>query len=123
VNEGDPKHVAILRAVQAIPAGQVMTYGRIAEAAGLPRRARLVGMVLRRLPDVSDIPWHRVVNAAGRISQHGDVSEALQRRLLEGEGVTLDDAGRIDLALYAYVRRGKNRKAVIPKRRKAKREA
>ncbi len=46
MNEGHSKQVAILRAVQAIPAGHVQTYGQVAEAAGLPRRARLVGAVL-----------------------------------------------------------------------------
>jgi len=78
----------IWRAVAAIPRGRVESYGSIARRAGLPRRARLVGRVLRLAPDSLGLPWHRVVNAAGRISfPAGSDLHLLQRRLLEEEGV------------------------------------
>lgn len=65
------------------------TYGQIADLAGMPRHARLVGRTLSRLPPRSRLPWHRVVNAALRISRRGDdVGELEQRRRLEREGVS-----------------------------------
>ncbi|MFH0983675.1 MAG: MGMT family protein [Planctomycetota bacterium] len=96
------EYTGILRVVQAIPPGHVMTYGQVAKAAGLLRRARWVGKVLAGLPADSDIPWHRVVNAAGRVSLCSDAAAADQRRRLEGEGVTFDPSDRVDLAVYAF---------------------
>ena len=95
---------AILKVVRAIPEGRVATYGQVASLAGIPRNARQVGTVLRDLPEDSNVPWHRVVNAAGRISscsQHS-VFEGLQRHLLEEEGVTFEDVEQIDLAEYRW---------------------
>ena len=59
---------SILAAVRRIPRGKVCTYGNVAEVAGLPRRARLVGTVLRQTPSARGLPWYRVINAGGRIS-------------------------------------------------------
>ena len=86
-------------AVEEIPPGRVATYGQVAEAAGLPRRARLAGRALRALPDGSAVPWHRVVAAGGRIALTGEAA-ALQRRLLEEEGVGFTPSGRVDLARF-----------------------
>lgn len=78
----------IWRVVASIPPGRVESYGSVARRSGLPRRARLVGHALRQAPDSLDLPWHRVVNASGRISfPAGSEMHALQRRLLEAEGV------------------------------------
>lgn len=77
---------AILAAIRRIPRGRVSTYGEIATVAGLPRRARLVGTVLRQT--AVKVPWHRVVNASGAISfPEGSASHARQRAVLEREGV------------------------------------
>lgn len=75
--------------VSRIPKGRVATYGQVAEVAGLPRRARLVGRALRELDEDSAVPWHRVVNARGTISLRGDLldHEGLQEQLLRREGV------------------------------------
>ena len=59
---------AILATINAIPAGRLSTYGLIAKAAGFPGNARLVGQILKNLPEGSDIPWFRVINAQGKIS-------------------------------------------------------
>jgi uncharacterized protein YeaO (DUF488 family)/alkylated DNA nucleotide flippase Atl1 len=82
-------HRRIYAAVSRIPRGRVATYGQVAVVAGLPRRARLVGQALRALAADSDVPWHRVVNAKGRISARGDLlgHEDLQEQLLRREGV------------------------------------
>jgi methylated-DNA-protein-cysteine methyltransferase-like protein len=78
----------IWRAVAAIPAGRVDSYGGVARRAGLPGRARLVGRALKVAPRELDLPWHRVVDAAGRISfPEGSPQRGRQRRRLEAEGV------------------------------------
>lgn len=86
----------IWKAVAAIPRGQVASYGSIARRAGLPRRARLVGHALKVAPAGLRLPWHRVLNAQGKISlPAGSKAHRLQRRLLEEEGVRFHN-GRVD---------------------------
>ena len=93
----------IYSVVLSIPAGSVATYGQVAEIAGLPGRARQVGYAMRTLPPDSGVPWHRVVNAAGRISRRRDPDgEWLQRALLEAEGVVFKDLDRLSLKLYQW---------------------
>lgn len=87
----------IWKAVIAIPRGHVASYGEIARRAGMPRRARLVGHALKVAPASLRLPWHRVLNAQGRISlPAGSKAHRTQRRLLEEEGV-LFRRGRVDL--------------------------
>lgn len=91
----------ILAAVRRIPRGKVCTYGDVAEVAGLPRRARLVGTVLRQTSG-RGLPWYRVINAGGRISfPVGSDAYARQRRKLEAEGVVFA-GGRVDLRRYGW---------------------
>ena len=96
----------IYEIVRRIPRGRVATYGDVADFAGLEGHARQVGYALHALPARITIPWHRVVNARGEISQrsHGD-SHELQRELLIAEGIEFDRRGRIDLAKYRWTRR------------------
>lgn len=92
----------ILAAVRRIPRGKVCTYGDVADVAGLPRRARLVGTVLRQTPAQRDLPWFRVINAGGRISfPVGSEAYVRQRRKLEAEGIVFI-GGRIDLKRYGW---------------------
>ena len=97
------RYEKIWRAVRRIPAGRVATYGQIAELAGFAGHARQVGYALHHLPSASDVPWHRVINARGEVSARssGD-SHELQRMLLEGEGVTFDAKGRVDLERFRW---------------------
>ena len=82
------RHAEIYRAVSLIPRGRVATYGQIAALAGLRGHARLVGYALHALTTDTRVPWHRVVNARGRISPRAEPAyETLQRRLLRREGV------------------------------------
>lgn len=84
--------------VRRVPRGKVATYGQIATVAGLPRHARHVGHALRALPEGSRIPWHRIINASGRVSERAYPGPAdLQRVLLEEEGVRLSSTGRVRL--------------------------
>ena len=81
-------HSQILAIVESIPPGRVMTYGSISEhvsGAG----ARSVGQTLKT--DGHDVPWWRVVNAAGRLVPG---HERAQSALLRGEGVDVRD-GRV----------------------------
>lgn len=85
----------IYRAVAAIPAGRVASYGQIAARAGLPGRARLVGRALRQTPDGLQLPWHRVLRADGRIAlAAGGEAWREQARLLRAEGIVVHN-GRI----------------------------
>ena len=93
----------IYAAASRIPKGRVATYGQIAALAGLPRQARLVGYAMHALPAGSGVPWHRVVNAAGKISIRADGlgHDELQAQLLRREGVRFVD-GAIPLARYRW---------------------
>jgi methylated-DNA-protein-cysteine methyltransferase related protein len=93
----------LLAVVLQIPKGSVGTYGQIAKLAGLSRNARQVGTVLNRLPEDSDVPWHRVVNAQGKISDRGDgVFAGLQRQMLESEGIEFDDDSKLNLSVHQW---------------------
>jgi methylated-DNA-protein-cysteine methyltransferase-like protein len=96
---------AIYHIVRCIPRGKVATYGQVAELAGLPRRARLVGQVLWQLDETTDIPWHRVINARGEISYSASRNggDVLQRLRLEEEDVVFSDTGRINLDRYQWL--------------------
>jgi methylated-DNA-protein-cysteine methyltransferase-like protein len=97
----------IIAAIKQIPRGKVCTYGVVAEVAGLPRRARLVGTVLRQTPSSKSVPWFRVINASGRISfPQGSDSYDRQRKHLEAEGVDFV-GGRVDLDRYGWPSREK----------------
>ena len=91
---------AIYAVIARIPEGSVATYGQVA----VPGRARLVGYALSALAGRSAIPWHRVVNAQGRISPRSCGSDAgLEQRLrLEHEGISFDASGRIPLERFLW---------------------
>ncbi len=88
-----------------IPAGRVTTYGAIAAMLARPMAARAVGYALSALPEGTSVPWHRVINAQGRISlkDRHPGETGLQRRLLEREGVVFDSEDRVDLRLIGWV--------------------
>ena len=94
-----PFHDEVVRLVRRIPRGKVATYGQIAAMLGRPRAARAVGSALRKLggPLARVVPWHRVLNSAGRISRRDREFMDLQRELLEREGVRMRRGGAVDL--------------------------
>jgi methylated-DNA-protein-cysteine methyltransferase-like protein len=94
----------IYAVVRRIPRGRVATYGQVAVLAGLPRQPRLVGYAMHALPNGTDVPWHRVINAQGRVSpRSGDGAGGLRQRvLLEAEGLRFDAAGRVSLARQGW---------------------
>lgn len=95
----------IYEIVCQIPHGQVATYGQIAELCNLAGKARLVGYALFRVdPQISDVPWHRVINAKGEVSESPfrNGGDYLQRSLLEREGIKFSSEGKINLREYRW---------------------
>ncbi len=97
---------AIYNVVRRIPRGRVATYGQVATLAGLPGHARQVGYALHSLrhPEDDDVPWHRVINHRGEISERAGLGleEHAQRQLLQGEGIAFNDNGRVALSRYRW---------------------
>ncbi|WP_421866188.1 MGMT family protein [Motiliproteus sp.] len=92
----------IWQALAAIPSGSVVSYGQLAELAGLPGCARLVGHTLKKLPEGTRLPWHRVINAAGRISfEVGSPRFVEQKQRLLAEGVEFHN-NRINLNRHRW---------------------
>jgi methylated-DNA-protein-cysteine methyltransferase-like protein len=90
--------------VRRVPPGKVVTYGRVAELVG-GCSARMVGyaMAAHTRGHIPDVPWQRVNNAKGQISVHGDgVGNAMQRVILEEEGVEFDANDRIDFTRFGW---------------------
>jgi methylated-DNA-protein-cysteine methyltransferase-like protein len=88
--------------VRCVPPGRVATYGQIAAMLEHPHASRTVGWAMRALSEGSDVPWHRVVNAKGRISLRGSAGAEEQRRLLESEGVAFGRDDCIDLQRFGW---------------------
>lgn len=98
----ESKH-KIYTVLAAIPTGKVATYGQIATLAGLSGRARLVGTTLSQLPVDTELPWHRVVNAVGKISLAKDShSYKIQKARLQNEGIAVIN-DRVRLQIYGWV--------------------
>lgn len=99
----DPFFERVVMILRQVPPGRVVTYGAVAAMAGNARAARQVARVLHALADKEGLPWHRVVNAQGRISLRPGRGRELQRALLEEEGIEFDDGGAIDLQRFLWL--------------------
>jgi methylated-DNA-protein-cysteine methyltransferase-like protein len=63
----------------------------------------MVGYAMAAVPPGSDVPWHRVINAAGGISlDPGGEGYRVQMKMLESEGVIFDEHGHTDLARFGW---------------------
>jgi len=103
-SQKSPSYEQIYAMVRRIPPGKVTTYGRIAELVG-GCTARMVGYAMAALKrgTAPDVPWQRVINAQGKISIHGDgIGNAMQRTLLEEEGVRFDLNGKVDFFIFGW---------------------
>ena len=87
VNQAISKAERIWQVVAQIPTGRVVSYGDVAQRAGLPGYARFVGATLGKLPKHTVLPWHRVVNASRKISPRGSGRMSEQKRRLRAEGI------------------------------------
>ena len=92
----------VLNVIKQIPSGKVMTYGQVAAVAGSPRAARQVTRILHSMSGKYDLPWHRIVNIQGRIAVRDEESQFSQRKLLQDEGVEVDQNDRIDLSRFRF---------------------
>ena len=95
-------HATIFDVVEAIPEGKVATYGQIGKLV-CGCSGQLVGFALAslRYQGSRKVPWQRVINRSGKISLTGP-DAALQRALLEDEGVRFDADGVIDLDQFGW---------------------
>jgi methylated-DNA-protein-cysteine methyltransferase-like protein len=101
--ERPPLYQQIYAVVRQVPPGKVATYGQIAHITG-GCTARMVGYAMAALPEGSDVPWQRVINYKGKISPHGfGYGSAMQRLLLEEEGVVFDAEDRIDFNVFGWL--------------------
>lgn len=107
-NEAEPQDPAQIRrtalylTLAQVPEGKVVSYGQLAEMAGLGRAARWVGRTLSQLPGDSTLPWHRVLGAGGRISLPvGTPSGDEQRARLRLEGISIQN-NRVDIQRHGW---------------------
>ena len=94
--------------VRQIPFGKVATYGQIAKMIPAPNGVeiesytafapRWVGGAMANCPD--DVPWQRVINSQGKISERAGAER--QRQLLEQESVEFDAKDRVNLKKYGW---------------------
>ncbi len=100
--EANPNYLRIWHTVLAIPPGKVASYGQIADLAGLPGRARLVGRALGYAPDAMQVPWYRVLRASGELAFPAASKLALkQSALLHEEGVPVRN-NRVSLKEHGW---------------------
>jgi methylated-DNA-protein-cysteine methyltransferase-like protein len=98
----NPSYPRIWKTVNAIPKGKVSTYGQIADFAGLPGRARLVGKSLGQVPNNMQVNWHRVLRSGGQIAFAKGSEQALkQTGLLQEEGVVVLN-NRVKMPIFEW---------------------
>lgn len=89
--------------ISNIPYGKAATYGQIALLCGRPQNSRQVGYALNRRFCGKNLPAHRVVNASGYLSGAAAFAAPdTQRKLLEAEGIVVNDENRVDLKRFGW---------------------
>ena len=93
--------------VRQVPRGKVVTYGQIAQMLPAPEEMdldayqalspRWVGSAMAACP--GDVPWQRVINAQGKISDRPGAQR--QRQLLEQEGIVFVK-DKVNLKVYQW---------------------
>ena len=92
----------IWQTVNCVPKGKVSSYGFIADLAGLPGRARMVGKVMQYAPPEMQLPWHRILRSSGQIAfASGSKSARLQTELLRIDGVEVNN-NRVRMSQYGW---------------------
>lgn len=120
-SEVERLYAAIYKVIRKIPRGTVATYAQVAELAGIPRGGRVAGAALKVSQPKHALPWQRVIGKAGRlrgrIAIHDPVGAAMQRQLLEDEGVTVGDSGLVALDEFGWLPTDGSVRAASPRRR------
>ena len=91
----------VYKLVKQIPRGRVLSYGALAKLLRLKGGARSAGRAMSATPQGKGIPWHRVLNAAGKIVIREPYS-GLQRKLLESEGIEVIE-NRVRMKTYLWM--------------------
>jgi methylated-DNA-protein-cysteine methyltransferase-like protein len=108
-------YTRIYKVVRKIPRGAVATYGQVAELAGIPGGARVAGAAMKTSTPRDQLPWQRVIGKAGklrgRIAIHDPVGAAVQRQLLEDEGIRVGETGLVALDEYGWLTSAPRRRA------------
>jgi len=94
--------------VRQVPEGRVVSYGQVALMLPPPMGVefetykafgpRWVGGAMANCPD--DVPWQRVINSKGEISQRPGAQK--QKEILLAEGVIFSEKGRVDFKKYGW---------------------
>lgn len=80
----------IWNTVARIPPGRVASYGLIADLAGLPGRARMVGRSMQQAPTAMALPWYRVIRSNGQLAfPPGSSMAERQKGLLQQEDIVV----------------------------------
>lgn len=103
-------HAQVWEIARQIPPGKVSTYGQIAAMIPTPegvdeqhyraRAARWVGGAMAACP--ADVPWQRVINSQGKVSERKGGGHLRQMELLRAENITFDERGRVDFSVYGW---------------------
>ena len=86
----------IIKALLAVPKGEVASYGEIAKRAGVPNGARQVVRVLHSMTLKFNLPWYRIIRSDGFIALQGEGKNE-QIELLRSEGVNVSDDGKVEI--------------------------
>lgn len=95
----------VIKFIQSVPKGKVVSYGQVAANAGSPRSARQVGGVLKGLDSSKgEVPWWRVINNQGILSIKGNwiAGKEMQKELLEKEGIKVGADYKLDIKKYRW---------------------
>ncbi len=96
----------VIKFIQSVPKGKVVSYGQAAAKAASPRAARQVGGILRSIDASAGlVPWWRVINNQGVISIKGNwtASKSIQKQLLEKEGIKVGADYKLDINKYRWL--------------------
>ena len=87
---GTPFQLSVWEALCTIPAGETLSYGRLADRIGRPTAVRAVGLANGANPVAVVVPCHRVIGTDGSLTGYGGGLHR-KRWLLDLEGATFND--------------------------------
>jgi methylated-DNA-protein-cysteine methyltransferase-like protein len=109
----------VYKLTKTIPRGKAATYGQIAKILKLPGGARAAGRAMAACPAGMGVPWHRVVGAGGRLLIR-EPNAALQRKLLESEGLRLAEKRILDFSSHRWKPAKSRKRAKTQKARRGR---
>lgn len=80
------KEIKVLKTLAKVPAGETISYGKLAEKAGFPGAAQFVGNVMMKNRFGPVIPCHRVILSSGKLGKFaGQANNPRKKQLLDQE--------------------------------------